>query len=108
MKINNVHFDMVFDTGAELSLINEKTFKKLQASSKVELRSSRRKLRAYGGSTIHVIGEIEVELCDFKQSERVRLIVKEGDCCIFDGDLIAMFMPSFEIILLVVIQCLFH
>ena len=96
--INGTKVNMIFDTGAEISLINEDTLKKVAANKDVEILKTKRRLRAYGGAPIDVIGEVMVNVKDGNgEANAILMVVNGQDSCIFGADLIKLMMPSFSI-----------
>lgn len=66
---------MEIDTGACVSIVNQKVYKKLSA---MKLRQSEAKLKGYSGHSIKVLGETDVNVCHNGQQVTLPLVVVKG------------------------------
>jgi len=96
VKINNHNVNMIFDTGAEISLISEQVVKKVAPTH--PLLKPSKLICAYGGVPIDIIGCIEVQLTVGNRKDLVSLqVVKGNSPCIYGCDLITKFQPNFRV-----------
>ena len=76
IRLNNVACKLQVDTGAAVSIISEKIWKKLgKGNKRPKLKTSNIKLRTFTGELVPVLGKIEV---DIDNNKRVRLYVVKG------------------------------
>ena len=81
VTINGEIVNFIVDTGSELTLMPEKVFTQLRITS--TMKPTLVKLKAYNGSQVKVLGEIEMnlKLCESKREFRITVVVvREGSC----------------------------
>jgi hypothetical protein len=78
--VNGVEMKMEIDTGAALSVISEKTYKRLwKKKDTPQLQPTSAKLITYTGENIKVLGKINVTIEMNEQTASLPLIVVQGD-----------------------------
>ena len=77
VKIEDITLSMELDTGASVSIISEKTYKKWLSSK--ALQKSTVSLRTYTGEPLDVMGSMEVEVKYKSQEARLPLLVVTGE-----------------------------
>ena len=98
MTINGHSDKMIFDTGSDVSLINEHTYRALGGNSALTLNVRPRRLKAYGGNNIKIIGEANVDVADGGNEARLPVIVARGAFpCIYGLDWIRAFQPNITV-----------
>ena len=75
VHIEGKPLQMEIDTGACVSIVNHKVYKKLCTK---KLKPSQAKLKGYAGHSIKVIGEVEVNVCHNGQQATLPLVVVKG------------------------------
>ena len=75
VHIEGKPMQMEIDTGACVSIVNHKVYKKLCTK---KLKPSQAKLKGYAGHSIKVIGEAEVNVCHNGQQATLPLVVVKG------------------------------
>ena len=98
MKINGHAVSMVFDTGADVSILNEATFRRISTDSTV-LEPVTRTIRAYNGGSIDWLGQAFVLVETSNISKTVKVLVVKGNLCscIYGSDWIEIFDPDFRV-----------
>jgi len=87
VKINDQNVKMIFDTGAEISIINERVFNALNENNDLKLKERRQGIRAYGNRVIPILGETVVSVEDKCAKKRLPVIVGKGtNPCIYGCD----------------------
>jgi len=98
VNINGRKVEMVFDTGAEISIINERVFNALASVGKVYLKERRNDIKAYGNSPIEILGEATVTVSDNHNQLKLPVVVTKGiHPCIYGCNWIRALRPSFSI-----------
>ena len=77
VKIEDITLSMELDTGASVSIISEKTYKKVLSSKALE--KSTVSLRTYTGEPLDVMGSMEGEVKYKSQEARLPLLVVTGE-----------------------------
>lgn len=77
VEINNIKINFVVDTGAACSLMSAETFQKYFAKN--ILKSSAKKLYAYGGDVINIIGEF-IAMVKFRNKSKTIPFVVTNTC----------------------------
>ena len=96
--INDRRVRMVFDTGAEVSIINERVFNALGGNAHLPLRTKENPIKAYGNNEINVLGETRVTVADNGKQLVLPVVVTRGDNpCIYGCDWIRQLRPTFTI-----------
>lgn len=96
--INGRKVKMVFDTGADVSLINERVFNALGGMDEIPLQSRPVQVKSYGGNEIQMIGEGMVNVQGPNQELQLPVIVIKGTSpCIFGGNWIRAIYPEFSV-----------
>ena len=94
--INGYSLQMIFDTGSDVSIINEDTYLALGGKSTLKLDEGCRRLKAYGDNDIKVLGEAMVDVADDGDQQQLPVIVTRGAFpCIYGLDWIRAFQPNF-------------
>ncbi len=98
VRINDRQVKMVFDTGADVSLINERVHAALGGYAKIPLQKRSKPLMAYGGEEIQTLGESSVVVEDAGRQQRLPVNVVRGTSpCIYGGDWIRLLRPNFTV-----------
>jgi len=96
--INSLPVEMIFDTGAEVSIINEATYNDISSSSSVRLNPAKSTITAYGGSSVKMLGKIETNISVGDMCNACNIFVSKGNSPnIYGCDLIKLFEPNFTV-----------
>ena len=81
VNINNVNLQMEVDTGATLSIISEKTYKRLWPIKRLTplLKYSDITWKMYAGEQIEVLGSIDINATYLNQKKQLLFLVVSGD-----------------------------
>jgi len=89
---------MVFDTGAEISIINQRVFNGLGGETVLKLKKREQDVKAYGNINIDVLGETEVLVRDNEREMKLPVIVTKGtNPCIYGCNWIRQLRPEFTV-----------
>jgi len=96
--INGKKVQMIFDTGAEVSIINERVYNGLGGKEVIPLKMERQEIKAYGNIPIEILGEASLTVED-NNCKRVlpALVTQETHPCIYGCNWIKELRPSFSI-----------
>jgi len=98
VNINGRRVSMIFDTGSEVSIINENVFEALGGRKKLNLVPRKHEIKAYNGNSIPILGTCLASVTDNNQESKVSLLVSAGQLpCIYGCDMITKFRPAFSI-----------
>ena len=98
VKINGHDVSMLFDTAADVSIINEATFRKI-AKGSTELQPVKRIVRDYNQAPIKLLGQASVKVEASNVTKTVNVLVVQGNTlfCIYGKDWITTFDPDFTV-----------
>lgn len=84
MKIGGIRKEVLVDSGSASNLISRDELKNLQSQGlKIELQSCSKKLYAYGGQKLEVVGQFKSELAVEETKVLTHFIViKRGRCLV--------------------------
>lgn len=98
VRIQGRKVEMIFDTGAEVSLINERVYNALCRFDELPLLERQQNIKAYGHVSVPIMGEVSLNVEDNEQNYNVKIIVAKGTSpCIYGCDLIKLFRPKFSV-----------
>lgn len=98
VRINGKRVQMVFDTGAEVSLINERVFNALGGAKQIPLQPRSRPILSYSGDIIPTLGQAVVTVGDGDVQKQLNVIVATGNPpCIYGCDWIRLLKPQFSV-----------
>ena len=96
--INGINVLMRFDTGADVSLIDQETFNLINKNTPLRLQRSFANIRDYSGKAISIKGETKVAVKGEHGDKLLRVLVVHGKApCIFGCDWIQSLQPSFAV-----------
>ena len=79
LHINHEELNFEVDTGAAMTVMNEKKFKTLNKNTVKPLEESKVQLRTYTGDRLQVLGTTEVEVRYENQSATLPLLIVAGE-----------------------------
>jgi len=89
---------MIFDTGSEVSIINERVHEALGGDLECPLVQGKNEIKAYGDNKIPVKGQTNLLVTDVDQTIWVPALVIKGTLpCIYGCDWIRKFRPDFSV-----------
>jgi len=89
---------MVFDTGADVSIINQRVYEALQINANLPLKDRPQTIKGYGNNVIPTLGETMVQVEDNGRQMHLPVIVAKGtNPCIYGCNWIQQLRPKFSI-----------